>query len=215
MPGLADFHFGARVVSRDGREVGSLHRLVVQEEGLDPRAIVVKEGARFSGRLLAPGSWYLVDDVLIDVAAVASADRERVELRLTAAEVRRQPPYLSYTYRPLTRGQAAAAQLGLLLPGTVEAPNLEEHARKRSDELEIEEGENVMLGRTGRRLGHVRDVLVDEGELVGIVLRPEGFFKEDVVLPVRFLERGDDLALFAQLSERDLEELKPFRPDGG
>jgi hypothetical protein len=30
------------------------------------------------------------------------------------------------------------------------------------------------------------------------------------VLQVRFLERSDDLALFARLSERDIEHLQPF-----
>jgi hypothetical protein len=39
-----------------------------------------------------------------------------------------------------------------------------------------------------------------------------GFFKEDVLLQVRFLGRSDDLALFAHLTEADLEHLKPFHP---
>jgi hypothetical protein len=39
-----------------------------------------------------------------------------------------------------------------------------------------------------------------------------GFFKEDVLLQVRFLGRSDDLALFAHLTEIDLEHLEPFHP---
>jgi hypothetical protein len=38
--------------------------------------------------------------------------------------------------------------------------------------------------------------------------------KEEVILPRRFLKRSDDLALFAELSDNDLEHLKPFEPTG-
>jgi len=53
-------------------------------------------------------------------------------------------------------------------------------------------------------------VLLDRGELIGVVIRPEGFFKRDVVLPIRFINRADDMALFADLNESDIEQLKPF-----
>ena len=67
-----------------------------------------------------------------------------------------------------------------------------------------------MLGKSGQRLGRVHDLLYDNGELVGVVIQPEGFFKRDVVLPIRFISRADDMALFAELSESDVERLKPF-----
>src|SRR5206468_10021428 len=69
---------------------------------------------------------------------------------------------------------------------------LEQFANKGPDELEIDGGENVMLGHTGRKLGTVKDVLFEGDQLVGVVLQPEGWFKSDVVLPRRFLDRSDD-----------------------
>jgi hypothetical protein len=42
------------------------------------------------------------------------------------------------------------------------------------------------------------------------VIRPEGFFKRDLVLPISFIDRADDLALFAHLDESEVEKLKPF-----
>lgn len=69
-----------------------------------------------------------------------------------------------------------------------------------------------MLGHTGRRLGHVKEVLFDGDELVGIVMEPEGFFREPVILPRRLFERSDDAALFARLTEEDLKHLEPFVP---
>jgi len=55
-------------------------------------------------------------------------------------------------------------------------------------------------------------VLFDDDQLVGVVLLPEGFFKSDVILPRRFLDRSDDAALFANIEEEDLEKLRPFKP---
>jgi uncharacterized protein YrrD len=89
-------------------------------------------------------------------------------------------------------------------------PKAEEIANKPEGQIEIDRGENVMLGTTGRRLGRVQDVLFDHDELKGIVMRPEGLFKRDVVLPISFIERADDLALFAKLNESDIEQLKPI-----
>jgi hypothetical protein len=89
-------------------------------------------------------------------------------------------------------------------------PSVEQVASKGDGQIEIDRGENEMLGTTGRRLGRVQDVLVDQGELIGIVMRPDGFFKRDVVLPIRFIDRADDLALFAHLDEADIEHLRPF-----
>ena len=44
------------------------------------------------------------------------------------------------------------------------------------------------------------------------MLRPDGLFTQEVILPRRFLGRSDDAALFAQLDDDDLEKLKPFDP---
>ena len=89
---------------------------------------------------------------------------------------------------------------------------IEQVANKPASELEIDGGENVMLGHTGRKLGTVKDVLFDGDQLVGVVLRPDGLFTQEVILPRRFLSRSDDAALFAQIEERDVEKLKPFEP---
>ena len=209
-PALDDFHFGAPVFAADGVHVGELHRLIVDEDSLDPHAIVVKEARHFSGQHTG-GSALIEDDVAVPLSAVRSAHHDRVDLAVDAAAVRHTEPDLSYRYAPLTPGDAArmlVAEVGQV----AYIPRLVEDAHKRLDELEITPGENVMLDKTGRTLGTVRDVVFDGGEVIGIVMHPSGFFKEDVLLQVRFLGRSDDLALFAHLSEDDLRHLQPFQP---
>ena len=113
------------------------------------------------------------------------------------------PPYLTYGYAAAQPGdtlRVVAAQAGLIGYWPYS-----ESADKTENELEINAGENVMLGHTGKRLGRVHDVLFDGGELIGVVIHPDGWWQHDVVLQVRFLDRSDDLALFATLTEQDIE----------
>jgi len=83
------------------------------------------------------------------------------------------PPYLSYQYKPLERGDglrfAAALAGGTLGVGPM-FPLLAESADKAEGDIEIRHGENVMIGHGGEKLGTVQDVLFDDGELVGIVV---------------------------------------------
>ena len=205
------FHLGAEVRSSDGVDVGKLvHVLVGPEYGL--QALVIKESRRFSGHLFSPGSMLVSDEFIVPKDAVANVSRDRIDLTLPASDVRRLPPYLAYRERSESLAEGLEDTAGVLGSGP-EVPNwLEQVANKADTELEIDGGENVMLGHTGRRLGTVQDVLFDDDQLVGIVLKPDGFFRQEVILPRRFLERSDDLALFVNMDENEIGRLEPFQP---
>jgi len=209
MPELSDFRLGAEVVDSEGRKAGSLAGVLVDEDGFDPKAVVVKDETSLVSRLVAAERMLITDEVVIPISAVESATHDQVRLNLAGSEVRRQKPYLSYRLRSEPSGDAVLREAELL-GGGLGLPKLEEVADKPDSEIEIDRDENVMIGTTGRKLGKVHDLLYDDGELVGVVVLPEGFFKEEVVLPIRFLTRSDDLALFADISEQDVEQLKPF-----
>jgi PRC-barrel domain len=206
-----DFHLGALVRTADGREVGKLVHLLVGPN-YQLHALVVKESGSFSGHRFAPGSFVLADEFIVPKDAATKVTHDEVELTLTAADVRRLPPYIRYGEKGETASEFVEDAAGVFGSGP-ELPNwMEQVANKAADELEIDGGENVMLGHSGKKLGTVKDVLFDDGQLVGVVLLPEGWFKSEVILPRRFLERSDDAALFAHIEEADLERLKPFRP---
>lgn len=213
MPNLSDFRLGADVLASDGRKAGSLVSVLVEEAGFDPRAVVVKDEVSLVGRLVGEEKLFITDEVVIPIGAVESATHEQVRLSMSMSDVRRQPPYLSYRFQPLAPG-AQILEEAELLGGGLALPKADEIANKHKDEIEIDRGENVMLGQTGHRLGRVHEVLFDRAELVGIVIHPEGFFKKDVVLPIRFVSRADDMALFADLDESDIAHLQPFVDPG-
>jgi sporulation protein YlmC with PRC-barrel domain len=203
-----DFHLGTDVFASDDVEVGKLvHVLVDSDYSL--QALVVKESAGFSGRQLAPASPPLADEVIVPKDGVKAITRERVDLGISSADVRRLPPYLSYRQKSESVGEEIE-DFASVLGSSPEVPNwLQEVANKPDSELEIDGGEPVMLGHTGKKLGEVKDVLFDGDQLVGVVLKP-GLFRREVILARRFLDRSDDAALFANLDEKDLAHLPQF-----
>ena len=209
MPDVSDFRLGSDVVGSDGKKAGTLVSVIVDEKGFDPRALVVKEVESLGGRIRATESLFITDEVVVPIVAVESATHDLVRLSMSGSDVRRQPLYLSYRPKRLTVEEAALEEADVLT-GNLALPPEEEIANKAKGEIEIDREENVMLGTTGHRLGRVQDVLYDHGELIGVVIRPDGFFTRDVVLPIRFISRADDMALFADLSESDIQNLKPF-----
>ena len=207
----SDFHPGARVVASDGKEIGSLaHVLVDGEYAL--KAIVVRESRGFSGSWLSPGSFLLADEFVVAPDAVTSVDHDLISLSISSGDARKLQPYLSYREKSESVGEGLEDEAGVLGSGPEIPRWLEQVANKPDSELEIDGGENVMLGHTGHKLGTVKDVLFEGDQLVGVVLQPDGLFKKEVILPRRFLGRSDDAALFAQLDESDLEHLAPFEP---
>lgn len=208
-PQLSDFRLGCAVVGSDGAPAGLLVSVLVEGQGFDPRALVIRKHESLAGRVIADERLFITDEVVVPIDKVATASHGEVRLAIEAADVQREPPYLDHHFVSPSIGQVLL-QEAAVLSGGVAFPPAVETANEPRDEVEIDRGENVMLGKTGRRLGRVEEVIYDHGELVGIVLKPEGFFKSDVVLPIRFITRADDMALFAEMSEEDIEGLKPF-----
>lgn len=194
----------------DGYHAGTLKRFVVDGDSWDPHSLIVEETEWFSGRVLAPGSGLLVAEVIVPLDAVARVSPGDVRLTLDKHETRGLPPYLSYHYAPLQPGDQwryAAALVGSVAGAF---PRIDADRNKSEDEIEISRGERVMIGHSGAVLGTVQDVLFDEGELVGIVVRPNGLFKHDLVVQVRFLDRSDDLVLFVRMTPEDISNLAEF-----
>lgn len=210
MPAVSEFRLGAEVVGNDGKTAGTLACILVDGEGFDAKELVIKDETSLVGRLMAHERLMVTDEVAVPISLVKSATHEQVVLSIPAADVRRQRPYLSYRFKPESLGEIILHE-AQLLGGGLALPDVEEDASKPSGEIEIDRDEKVMIGQTGRCLGRVRDLLYDDGELIGVVILPEGFFKQDVVLPIRFLERSDDMALFANVGEADIEHLEPFQ----
>src|ERR1700737_447129 len=206
MPELSDFRLGSVVVTSNGENAGSLASVLVEKDGFEPMAIVVEvslEGVLTGERL------FVHNELVIPILSVSSATHELVELTLSTGEPGQHPPYLAYRLQPPSAGESVLEE-AQLLGGGLGMPSAQEVANKPPEQIEIDKDEKVMLGTTGRTLGRIHDLFYDQGKLAGVVIKPDGFFKRDVVLPMKFISRADDLALFADLTEADIAQLKPF-----
>jgi uncharacterized protein YrrD len=209
MPEISDFCLGSNVIASDGRLAGRLVRVLVEKDGFDPKAVVVQDETTLMGRLMAEERFLISDEVVIPITEVESATHDQVKLAMSVSDVRSHESYLSYRMKPQTWGEMML-QEAQALGGGLGLPAATEVANKPDQQIEIDKDENVMLGKTGVRLGRVHDLLFDHGELIGVVIRPDRHFKRDVVLPIRFINRADDMALFADMTESDIEQLKPY-----
>ena len=209
MPELSDFRLGSDVLTADGSNAGTLASVLVEKDGFDPKALVVEVSLE---GVLSDEKLFVHNELVVPIELVKSASHERVELSASVEDLGQQAPYLAYRLQtPTARG--SLLEEAQLLGGGLGMPEAQEMANKPPDQLEIDRDEKVMLGTSGRTFGRIHDLLYDRGMLVGVVIKPEGFFKRDVVLPVKFISRADDLALFADLTESDIEQLKPFDPE--
>ena len=127
MPELSDLRLGSDVVASDGDKVGTIVRIIVDEEGFSPRALVVKDEASLAGRLLSDEKFLTTDEVVIPISAVESAANDEVRLSMSAADVRRQPLYLSYRKQPMTTDDAVVEEADLI-GGGLGLPKVEEIA---------------------------------------------------------------------------------------
>lgn len=103
---LSDFRLGANVVTSDGGKGGTLVSVLVEAKGFDPKALVVKDESSIAGRVVAEAKFFITDEVVVPIAAVASATHDLVRLSMSTSDLHRQPPYLSYRFKPLTVGEA-------------------------------------------------------------------------------------------------------------
>src|SRR5260370_20165793 len=110
MPNVSDFRLGADVVASDGKKVGSLVSVIVDEQGFDPRALVVKDEISLEGRLRGDSKLFNTDEGVIPIAAVDSATHDLVRLSMSEPDVRRQPLYLRYRPKRLPVEAAATEQ---------------------------------------------------------------------------------------------------------
>src|SRR5260370_42659620 len=102
MPNVADFRIGADVVASDGKKVGSLVSVIVDEQGFDPRALVVKDENSLAGRLRGDSKLFNTDEVVIPIAAVDAAAHDLVPLAMSGPDLRRDALDLGYGPQRLT-----------------------------------------------------------------------------------------------------------------
>jgi sporulation protein YlmC with PRC-barrel domain len=208
---------GARVRTTDGKDVGTIDRLIVDPANNEIKAAVIRKGA------------ILPRDVEVPLSALELGPDGSIRLTYTADQVHQLPEFFesNYTATPPAGYMPPAGYPmgGIYWPlglGYFGAPPLPETAvstgssardREAGAALERQDLENVVIGegsdvvdRDGEKVGDVARLVFDpDGKHVTSFVVRKGFiFTEDKELPASVVDRVDDGVIYLTVGKQEL-----------
>ena len=217
---LDNLHHGAHVESKEGKDLGRLHSVVIDPRDNEVTHIVVNTGPHFP----EPG-FGAPELINVPIEQMDDAGEDKVVLRATRDEFRKLPQYVERDFTPARAAQqvertdpahflwntgvALAASLSRILTG-IALPV--ETVRKASFEREILNDAPVWRLEPHTHIGDVERVLVDEDtdEIKELVIRRGAVFHEDVVLPIGYVTEILDGVVHVQLTDAELRGLQGY-----
>ncbi len=214
-----EFRNGAVVNTADGQDVGRIDRVVLNPNTRRITHIVVRQGFLFT------------EDKLIPIGQIASADEQRVTLKVTADRLGELEPFEETHYAPLSDDERArtgyteaayalplyyyppAAMAGLVYPTGIFDPVPETEGKEVGVErntpagtVALQEGARV-LNVMDEDVGSVERVISDERtrRITHLVLAQGVFFKQRKLIPMGWVQiiREDTVRLNVSTSMID------------
>jgi uncharacterized protein YrrD len=180
---------GARVRTRDGRDVGEVHRVLVDLEDDAVTGIVV-----LKGRMLSR-------DILVPLDFIDSADEDEVVLTLTADELEQLP---EFAFNEILAPPPAWTMATPYPDFSVYVPILQ---RRRLGQHHVDITPGTRVFATDGEAGTVDEVELDPvtGELDAFWVRAGTIFPHDMRVPAEWVERVDDAGVHVAASRLDIE----------
>lgn len=222
---IENLRHGADVFGKEGEKLGALYAIV-----LDPRDNQVTHLGVNAGPHFPEPGFGDPKIINVEIAALLDADEERVDLSLTKDQFEALPVYQHTHFfgvpdappppdppetgglpaRLWNTGLAIAASLSTLGTGLAVPA---EHFEKASFERHILNDAPVWRVEPNIELGQVEQVLVDENDhIAGLVIREGGIFRQQVVIPIKYVTEIRDGVINVHLSDEELESLEEYRP---
>jgi sporulation protein YlmC with PRC-barrel domain len=183
-----------------GKRVGKVAQILVDEEKQEPRYVVIRVG-RIRRR-----------DIIIPASSIESLDAEGVKLRLDKTELLQHPDV--ETEVTVAEYQKPFA-VGRYRPGAVYTPSANREfsvlkQRNYSDSLKAVRRGMSVIDASGTSVGKVHGVIADERRVKQLILRhPEPLLIGDRVIQAEWIEEvcGDEVHLGVEA--RDLYDSSP------
>jgi uncharacterized protein YrrD len=214
-----NIEFGAKVLTAEGDDIGTIDKLILDPEGGDLHAIVVRKGLLF-GR-----------DIEIPVDAIMERERGAVRIRYAKNQLDELESFYedSYTTPPPERSAEYLSGYGypasgLLWPsrwsgpvsgepygheavGAVEDEVATMHRAQDLSNAVIKEGSDVR-SRDGEKVGEVHQLVFDSltGRPTMLVIRKGFLFTEDVEVPAGLISSVDDDRVYLDARHDELEQ---------
>jgi sporulation protein YlmC with PRC-barrel domain len=169
-------NIGARVRTRDGRDVGEVHRVLVDLDDNAATGVVVLKGGLLSR------------DILVPLDFIDRADASEVILTLNADELDQLP---DFAFNEILAPPPAWTSAGPYPDGSVYVPILQ---RKRVGQHQFDIAPGTRVFATDGSIGKVEEIELDPvtGELQAFWVRTDGFFSHPMRIPSEWIERLDE-----------------------
>ena len=183
----------AHVITRDGHEVGEVHRVVVDIENQAVVAIVVLKGRLLSRDILVP----------IDFVDRTDYDGATVRLRLDKDELDQLP---DFAFNEIL---APPPTWAFPIPSPGGAFYVPVHQRERLGPTQEDILPGTKVWATDGEIGRVEDIELDSqtGRLLAFWIRGGSVFAHDIRVPVEWVERADDLGIYLAGSRHEIESV--------
>jgi sporulation protein YlmC with PRC-barrel domain len=209
---LEDLRAGARVISRDGDNLGTLNRVVIVKETLKLTHLVVAAEGR------------VADERVVPLGVLRDASEDAVHLSMSTDEFREfAVKYDTLVYRPMPdsdRGRLDASDLrrfAASLPGEMGPAVMTDVLTKAPDEVDIAKDSAVWRLNPHQKIGEVEHVIFDDEtrRIVSLVIRRGFLFTTDVVLPVQYVTEVVEALggiVRVEIDDASLKQLQEFHP---
>jgi len=208
---------GARVRTSDGKDVGTIDRLIVDPGNSEIKAAVIRKG------------FLLPRDVEVPLSALEQATDGSIQLTYTAEQVDKLPEFFAsnYTATP-PAGYVPPAYYptgGIYWPigygffATPPRPEMDVSTgsvaldREANEALERQDLENAVIGEgsdvvdhDGAKVGDIARLVFDADghQLTSFVARKGFIFTEDRELPASVITRVDDGIIYLRVGKQEL-----------
>jgi osmotically-inducible protein OsmY/sporulation protein YlmC with PRC-barrel domain len=197
-----ELKIGARVETTDG-PFGHIRQVILDPSQGRVTGLVVRAG------LVPPREW------LVPTELISDATDERVALRISSAEIEKQPVFDPSRFLSM-EAEAQGYQEGEAL---VSVENVEGGSQEHPQstilavhKVALRSGQAVW--GTDGRVGRVDLLLIDfQGQVRHFVIRKGGLLSHDVIVPVDWISRIDKRGVWLMTERAALEGLPSYRPD--
>ena len=208
---------GARVRTTDGKDVGTIDRLIVDPGNNEIKAAVIRKGM------------ILHRDVEVPLSALEVGQDGSIRLTYTADQVHHLPEFFESRYTAIPpAGYVPPADYpigGIYWPigyGFFATPPLPETDastgsvaldREAREALERQDLENAVIGegsdvvdRDGEKVGEVAQLVfdLDDNRLTSLIVRKGFIFTQDRELPALVVNRVDDGVIYLRAAKQEL-----------
>jgi uncharacterized protein YrrD len=192
-----EFNDNAKVYTSDGKDAGSLHRVVMDPNSKKVTHLVVQKGLLFK------------EDKVVEVEQVASSSADQIHLKCSLDQLKDMSPFEVKDYEPVNTpveaGRAAFPVGGVLYPSqNYQARVVREVKRTLPESLAALKNGSRVYDEDGAELGTIYRIMTDtdSGKVTNFIIEQGILPKAYKAIPIDWVREIDDEAVYLTIKRQ-------------